>query len=129
MTTQTDEYDRGTDWPDRYYPADRIPYNPVDEEIKNMLRIIAYDISDGRRLRKVAKTCELYGVRIEKSVFEADLTDELFTQFWCELMDIIAEDDDAVIAYPIPKNAAREILSMGVIKRPMKRLCYVCGCS
>ena len=43
-------------------------------------------------------------------------------------MDIIEEDDDAVIAYPIPKNAAREILSMGVIKRPMKRLCYVCGC-
>ena len=129
MTIHTAEYDRGLNWPDRYYPADRVPYDPIDEEIKNMLWIIAYDICDGRRLHKVAKTCELYGVRIEKSVFEADLAHERLTQFWCELMDLIEEDEDAVIAYPIPKSAVKEILSMGVIKRPAKRLCYVCGCA
>lgn len=93
-----------------------------------MLRIIAYDICDERRLRRVAKTCELYGVRIEKSVFEADLSNELFTQFWHELTNIIKIEDDAIVAYPITQAAEHEILSIGVSKRPIKRLCYVCGC-
>ena len=122
------EYDAGTDWADRYYPADRIPYDPADVEIKYMLKIIAYDISDPKRLKKVAKTCELYGCRIEKSVFECDLKEELFVQFWLELMDIIDENEDSIVAYRINKADAKEILSMGCVQRPQKRLCYICGC-
>ena len=42
----------------------------------SMLHLIAYDIGHPRRLRRVAKICANYGVRMEKSVFECDLTDE-----------------------------------------------------
>ena len=34
-----------------------------------MLRLIAYDIKDARRLRKAARICADYGMRIEYSVF------------------------------------------------------------
>ena len=54
-----------------------------------MLRIIAYDIADKRRLRRVAKCCELYGGRIEKSVFELNLDTRRFTDFWRELSSLI----------------------------------------
>lgn len=122
------EYDAGVDWPDRYYPADRLPYDPADEEFKNMLKIVAYDVCSPKRLRKVAKTCELYGIRIEKSVFECDLTEELFDQFWLELCDIIDVAEDSIVAYRINKADVRDIMSMGCVQRPRKRLYYICGC-
>ena len=129
MNNDGPKYDAGVDWPDRYYPADSLPYDPADEEFKNMLKIVAYDICDSKRLKKVAKTCELYGIRIEKSVFECELAEELFDQFWLELCDIIDETEDSIVAYRINKADAHDIMSMGRIKRPRKRLYYICGCS
>lgn len=43
-----------------------------------MKLIVVYDVAtetdtDQRRLRRVAKICEGYGVRVQKSVFECDL--------------------------------------------------------
>jgi hypothetical protein len=37
--------------------------------IKEMLRIIVYDIACPKRLRRVAQTCLDFGVRVQKSVF------------------------------------------------------------
>ena len=31
-----------------------------------MLRLVAYDIADKKRLRRVAKVCDRFGVRVEK---------------------------------------------------------------
>lgn len=38
-----------------------------------MLVLIAYDIANKKRLRKVARLMEEYGVRVQKSVFECRL--------------------------------------------------------
>ena len=92
-----------------------------------MKKIVAYDICCPNRLRKVAKICELYGVRIEKSVFECDLKHELFEQFWLELMDIIDADEDSIIAYSVCRACAKDIYSMGTVYRPTKRVCYFAG--
>lgn len=35
--------------------------------------LVAYDISDTQRLRKVARVCEAYGTRVQLSVFELQL--------------------------------------------------------
>ena len=121
-------YDAGVEWTDRYFPADKVPFDPADEEVKYMLKIVAYDIANATRLKKVAKICELYGVRIEKSVFECDLTEELFETFWLELVDVIDEQEDSVIAYRINRADAKDIMSMGCVHRPRKKLCYICGC-
>ena len=49
-----------------------------------MLRIVAYDISNPKRLRRVALACLDYGIRIEKSVFECDLRNDQFEELWEE---------------------------------------------
>ena len=98
---------------------------PNEQEPDEMLRLVAYDICDPRRLRLVAKACEDYGVRIEKSVFECDLAEETFTEFWRQLLAIVDEEEDSLIAYRVCKSCVREIQSAGVIERPTMRLLYL----
>ncbi len=38
-----------------------------------MLTLLAYDITNDKRLRQVARTCEEYRVRVQYSVFECRL--------------------------------------------------------
>ncbi|NOY80085.1 MAG: CRISPR-associated endonuclease Cas2 [Kiritimatiellaeota bacterium] len=90
-----------------------------------MLFIVAYDICDPKRLRQVAKTCEEYGARIEKSVFQCDLRQEQFNAFWLELIDLIDEEEDAVVAYRICQSCLREAESMGVAPTLDKPVCYI----
>ena len=100
-------------------------YNPAEEEYKNMLHLVAYDIRNSKRLRNVAKTCEDFGMRVEYSVFECDLTDKHFQQFWTLLSDIIDEDEDCILAYRICGSCVTRIESMGAVARPGKPLLYI----
>ena len=105
-------------------------YNPAEQEIKEMLHLIAYDISTldsagQKRLRLVAKTCEDYGVRVEKSVFECDLEEREFSAFWSELNALIDPDSDALVAYRLCRSCVRETLSAGLIARPAPVLVYL----
>jgi CRISPR-associated protein Cas2 len=79
-----------------------------------MLHLIAYDISNAGRLRRVARACEDYGVRIEKSVFECRLDKNLFLVLWSKLEKIVAEDEgDRIIAYPIAESEEKKIMVLG----------------
>ena len=56
--------------------------------------LITYDVStetpEGRsRLRRVAKACEDYGQRAQKSVFECTVTDVTFHRMKRRLLEII----------------------------------------
>lgn len=112
------------DWANRYFPAEELDELPSDKEPRNMMHLIAYDIAEPSRLRKIAKVCELYGVRIEKSVFEADLSEENYQDFWMELMELIDENEDAIIDYRICKNCIKQAEVMGIVKRPRRVICY-----
>ena len=90
-----------------------------------MIRIVAYDISDPRRLRRVAKTCQDYGARIEKSVFECDLDEPHFEALWQSLNELIDPDEDALIAYQVCRSCVRETRSAGLIARPSPVLVYL----
>ncbi|MFA6931287.1 MAG: CRISPR-associated endonuclease Cas2 [Lentisphaeria bacterium] len=127
MIDETENWDQPVEWFNRYYPAAEEEENPADKECRYMLRLVAYDIANANRLRKVAKTCELYGIRIEKSVFECDLKVELFEKLWLELIDIIDEEEDCIIAYKICKSCLKDVELLGLITRPKKVLCYFVG--
>ncbi len=98
---------------------------PDEKDIRHMLYLVAYDIADPKRLRKVAKICELYGVRIEKSVFECDLPPDQFRTFWRELGGVLETADDALIAYRICRSCIRDVESTGQIFRPEKTPYYI----
>lgn len=109
-----------------YLPGNGVPPGiPAERSVKNMLRLIAYDIAEPKRLRQVAKACEDYGVRIERSVFECDLSENDYAELWGQLLNLIDESEDSLIAYRVCKSCIRETQSAGVIERPCKRLYYL----
>ena len=92
-----------------------------------MLYVIAYDIANPQRLHKIAKCCELYGGRIEKSVFELELDDGIFQRFWTEAEKVLNPEEDSCIAYKICAACEKNIKSMGKIKRVSKDDCIFVG--
>ena len=71
-----------------------------------MMYILAYDISTEsakgkKRLRKVAKACENYGQRVQKSVFEFQLEDKKFLQMKNKVLSLMNNKKDNVRIYKI----------------------------
>ena len=66
-----------------------------------MLVLVTYDVvttsAGGRkRLRKVAKTCENYGLRVQNSVFECILDATQLKQLQLTLAEIINHKEDSL---------------------------------
>jgi CRISPR-associated protein Cas2 len=90
-----------------------------------MLHLVAYDIASPKRLRKVARICEDFGLRVEFSVFECELDDDLFSSFWARLASVIDPGEDCVIAYSICGSCLAKTLSCGTRGRPCKPAFYL----
>ncbi len=63
--------------------------------------IIAYDICCPRRLRRVARVCEDYGLRIQKSVFECELSKPFLEDMMHRLGEIVDPKVDSITGLPI----------------------------
>jgi CRISPR-associated protein Cas2 len=90
-----------------------------------MLTVVAYDITDQRRLRQIAKICEDYGVRVQYSVFECRLEADKFDKFWSDLLDTIDFSTDRLVAYKVRAACARDIRSAGTQTHQEKVVAYV----
>ncbi|MBI4444690.1 MAG: CRISPR-associated endonuclease Cas2 [Acidobacteria bacterium] len=90
-----------------------------------MLHLVAYDIRHPKRLRRVAKVCEDYGIRVEYSVFECDLSEEVFARLWCDLASEIEPDEDTILVYRICGACVQRISGMGKTTRPESALLYM----
>ena len=75
--------------------------------------LVAYDISNPKRLRKVARTCEDFGLRRQYSVFFCRLAAVDLIRLKSRLYDIINLDQDQVLFVPICNRCASQIESMG----------------
>jgi CRISPR-associated protein Cas2 len=75
--------------------------------------IVAYDISDPRRLRKVATTCEDFGVRKQLSVFLCRLTAVDYVRLRRRLYDLIDLSEDQVLFIPLCERCVEKIDAMG----------------
>lgn len=75
--------------------------------------IIAYDISSSDRLREIARICEKYATRIQKSVFESNMSRSDMKLLKKELKSVINKDEDSVIMYTIPISSIKAKITMG----------------
>lgn len=64
-----------------------------------MFFLVAYDIADQRRLKKVAKLMEAYGTRVQRSVFECDLSQTMLNVLVYQLKALIKPRRDRVHVY------------------------------
>lgn len=86
--------------------------------------VVTYDINTStkegeRRLARVAKTCEGYGVRVQYSVFECRLNDMDLLRLKRELADVMDPRRDSIRFYKISGSLEEARTSMG--RRPPHR--------
>jgi CRISPR-associated protein Cas2 len=75
--------------------------------------LVCYDISDPKRLRKVALTCEDFGYRKQLSVFLCRLSPTAFVQLRSRLYDVIHQDEDQVLFIPLCGKCVGAVESIG----------------
>ncbi len=86
-----------------------------------MLILVTYDVSTVekpglRRLRRVAQTCEDYGTRVQKSVFECQVGQKEWVLLRERLLREIKADEDSLRFYFLDEKAAQRIEHHGVDK-------------
>lgn len=59
--------------------------------------LVSYDICHPKRLRRVAKAMEGFGVRLQYSVFECALDEKRLNKMKSELQTILNHDEDQVL--------------------------------
>ncbi len=69
--------------------------------------LISYDIRDPKRLRRVAKTLESYGSRVQYSVFRCRLDTEMLERLHWQLAQIMEDVDDLLVIPLCGRCAAR----------------------
>jgi len=83
-----------------------------------MMVLVSYDVStvDKRgqaRLRKVAKACEDYGVRVQNSVFECVVEPATWVLLKTRLEDIYDPEQDSLRYYFLGSNWEKRIEHLG----------------
>jgi len=78
--------------------------------MNDILHIVAsYDISDPKRLAKVARTMKNYGERVLKSVFECNLDKKRFGDMKSRIDEIIEQIEDSVRYYILCEKCIKEV--------------------
>lgn len=83
-----------------------------------MLMLVTYDVSTEtragrRRLRRVAKVCQDYGQRVQKSVFECKVDKATYELLEKQLLDEIDQDEDNLRLYRLNEPLEEHIKEFG----------------
>ena len=84
-----------------------------------MLILVTYDVSltepgGQKRLRRVAKVCQNYGVRVQNSVFECVVDQTQYVILKDRLCKEIDEDKDSLRLYRLGNNYKEKVEHYGV---------------
>jgi CRISPR-associated protein Cas2 len=84
-----------------------------------MLILVCYDIAttspEGvRRLQRIARLCEDFGIRAQKSVFEIQADADTWRDFRARLLQEFEPREDSLRFYPMDERSRRRIEHHGV---------------
>lgn len=79
-----------------------------------MMVLVSYDVNTQdkqgqRRLRRIAKSCESYGQRVQYSVFECVVDPAQWIVFKQKLLDIMDEEVDSLRFYFLGANWVKRV--------------------
>lgn len=81
--------------------------------------IVAYDIAEPKRLRRICKIMESYGQRLQYSVFVCDLSRTELLNLHGDVLDVMRLGEDSVMHVDLgPMSACAEIRFLGR-RRPL----------
>jgi CRISPR-associated protein Cas2 len=86
-----------------------------------MLLLVTYDVSTltkagRRRLRRVAKVCQDYGQRVQKSVFECKVDAATYEMLEGALLDEINDQEDNLRIYRLNEPVEKHVKEFGKFK-------------
>ena len=85
--------------------------------MKRNYYLVCYDIADEKRLRKVARVMEDFGVRVLYSVFECRLSEEEFAIMRRAVEEIIDALEDRVRYYRLCEACRKPVVHLGYGKQ------------
>jgi CRISPR-associated protein Cas2 len=75
--------------------------------------LVGYDISDPKRLRKVANVISGFGARVQYSFFHCHLSQKQIEKMKKMLKKEIKEEEDQIIILPVTEKQLQEIEFLG----------------
>lgn len=83
-----------------------------------MMVVVVYDISGtegnaSKRHRNVVRTCQKYGVRVQKSVFECKVDAEQYCRMKRAIADVIDSQKDSVRLYMLGNHYRTRMKTIG----------------
>lgn len=83
-----------------------------------MLMLVSYDVSTvtttgKNRLRRIAKACQNWGIRVQNSVFECNVNPAQWIQLKAELERIFDPETDSLRYYNLGDNYSTRIEHVG----------------
>ena len=83
-----------------------------------MLVLVSYDVctidlAGRRRLRRVAKACENFGIRVQNSVFECNVDQAQWTALKARLVELFEPETDSLRFYFLGNNYKHRIEHQG----------------
>ena len=86
-----------------------------------MMMLITYDVSVStsagrRRLRQISKTCVDFGMRVQYSVFECNVTPAQWVTLKAKLLDLYNENEDSLRFYRLGSKWQNKVQHFGVKK-------------
>ncbi|HII82300.1 MAG TPA: CRISPR-associated endonuclease Cas2 [Ferroplasma sp.] len=83
--------------------------------------IIAYDITDNKRLNKVHNYLLGYGTHLQYSIFICELSATEREILITDIYALIKPSEDSIIIYNAGKNVNKNLLTLGIKKKPHDR--------
>ena len=83
--------------------------------------VVTYDISDSKRLYRVAKEMKNWGVRVQKSVFECLLSESDYLKMRKNIERLIKKEVDSIRLYILCKKCIERIEYIGATPPPLKK--------
>ncbi len=78
--------------------------------------LIVYDIRNSVRLQRIAKIAEDYGLRMQKSVFQAELEDAELSQMKRRMLTIIEPEEDGIKIFRLCESCEARRTGAGIGK-------------
>ena len=75
--------------------------------------VVAYDIPDDKRRKKIADLLEGYGKRVQYSVFECLLTQAKYDELRLKLKKRVKLSEDSVRFYPLSRQNLNQVETWG----------------
>ncbi|MFA5985140.1 MAG: CRISPR-associated endonuclease Cas2 [Methylococcaceae bacterium] len=86
-----------------------------------MMILVTYDVSfknetGPKRLRKIARLCQVFGQRVQYSVFEIEVDMAQWTKLKNNLLNVMDENEDSLRIYYLGSNWERRVEHIGAKK-------------